>query len=249
MLRNPKDRFLEIDVFRGCLIVGMLIYHTLFDLTLFGNLKMDLFSPFWRGCVAAGASLFVGLAGLSLTLSFSRERERKNTVSFRKYLRRGLLLTLYGVAVTLVTYFAFPDSFVRFGVLHCIGVSTLLAYPLLTRPWLSLGCGLLCIIVGSFLARKAFPFSFFLWLGFKPYGFLSFDYFPLLPWFGVILLGIFAGNILYPSGKRVFSPPRLPSFPFQGLAFLGRHSLTIYLLHQPAILGLLSLLGFIRLSL
>ena len=246
MRRSGQNRFPEVDALRGCAVVMMLLYHMLFDLVFFGNLKMNLFSPFWRGYVLSGASLFVGLAGLSLTLSFSRERKHRNVVPFSKYLKRGLLLLFYGMVITLVTYLVLPESYVRFGVLHCIGTSVILAYPFIPRPWLSLLGGLGSIVAGYFLSLKIFPFSFLLFLGLKPPRFSTLDYFPLFPWFGVVLLGIFAGNFLYPGGERGFTLPNIPAFPFRGLAFLGRHSLTIYLFHQPVILGLLFLLGLIR---
>lgn len=227
----------------------MLLYHALFDLVFFGNLKANLFSLFWRGYVVTGASLFVGLAGLSLTLRFAREREKHGAVPFFVYLKRGLLLFAYGMAITLVTYLVLPEAYIRFGVLHCIGVSTILAYPLVSRPQLSLLLGLACIVLGHVLSRHSFPFSFLFWLGFKPQNFLTLDYFPLLPWFGVVLLGIFFGNLFYPLGKRRFSFSKHSHPLVQSLAFLGRHSLTIYLFHQPAILALFLALGLIRLPL
>jgi len=246
MPRSFKGRFFEVDFLRGCAIIMMLIYHTLFDLMFFGNLKMDLFSPFWRGYVIVGASIFIGLVGLSLTLSLAREKSTKNKPSFLKYLRRGLLILFYGFLITLVTYLVVPDSYVRFGVLHCIGLSIILAYPLIERPWISLALGIAVLVVGRFLDRQAFSFSFLLWLGFKPYPFQTLDYFPLFPWFGVVLLGIVVGNFLYPSGKRAFALREDPPFFVRGVAFLGRHSLTIYLLHQPVILVLLFALRLIR---
>ncbi len=224
----------------------MLLYHTLFDLVFFGNLRINLFSPFWRGYVITGASLFVGIAGLSLTLRFTREKESHNLSLFPKYLKRGFLLLAYGVVITIVTYFAFPEAYIRFGVLHCLGVSTILAYPFISRPQLSLPLGLGCIALGNVLSNRSFPFSSLFWLGFKPQNFLTLDYFPLFPWFGVVLLGIFFGNLLYPLGKRRFTFSEKPHLLLQGLAFLGRHSLTIYLLHQPVIIAFLLALGLIR---
>jgi uncharacterized membrane protein len=71
------------------------------------------------------------------------------------------------------------------------------------------------------------------------------DYYPLLPWFGVALLGIFAGYSLYPQGQPQFGWPDVSKIPFvQSLRFLGRHSLLIYLIHQPILIGLLFVLGF-----
>ncbi|MEN3203383.1 MAG: heparan-alpha-glucosaminide N-acetyltransferase [Atribacterota bacterium] len=245
-MRKRKERFPEVDALRGCAIVMMLVYHTLFDLVFFGNLKMDLFSLFWRGYVTTGASLFVGIAGLSLTLRFNREREGYGTSLFLKYLKRGFLLLVYGAAITIVTYLVFPEAYIRFGVLHCLGASTILAYPFIPRPQLSFFLGLGCIVLGNALSNRSFSFSSLFWLGFKPHNFLTLDYFPLFPWFGVVLLGISLGNLLYPLGKRRFTFPEKPHLLLQGLAFLGRHSLAIYLLHQPAIIAFLLSLGLIR---
>lgn len=248
-MRKKGRRLPEVDALRGCAIVMMLLYHTLFDLVFFGNLRMNLFSPFWRGYVITGASIFVGLSGLSLTLSAARERETRGTVPFAKYLRRGLLLLAYGMGITLVTYLVLPEAYVRFGVLHCIGTSAILAYPFLPQKTLSLALGVAFVAAGNILSRYTFPFSALLWLGLKPENFFTLDYFPLLPWFGVVLLGVFAGNLLYPSGKRRFSLPETPHIFLRGLAFLGQHSLTIYLVHQPVILAVLFALGLIRLPL
>jgi uncharacterized membrane protein len=83
-----------------------------------------------------------------------------------------------------------------------------------------------------------------LWLGIRQMGRYMVDYYPLLPWFGVALLGVFFGLTLYPGGRPRFELADLsPKFPLPALTFLGRNSLVIYLVHQPIILGALILLG------
>jgi uncharacterized membrane protein len=83
-----------------------------------------------------------------------------------------------------------------------------------------------------------------LWLGIKQVGRSMVDHYPLIPWFGLALLGVFAGQTLYPNGQRRFALQDWScSPPVRGLAFLGRHSLPIYLIHQPILFGLLILLG------
>jgi uncharacterized membrane protein len=79
----------------------------------------------------------------------------------------------------------------------------------------------------------------------KQAGIYMVDYYPVLPWFGLSLLGIFTGYTLYPQGVRRFSLPNLAALlPVRGLRFLGRHSLLIYVIHQPILIGLLFALGF-----
>ena len=111
--------------------------------------------------------------------------------------------------------------------------------------------GLACLAAGIVLQNQnvALPFPWLLWLGLPPVAYATFDYFPLLPWFGLILLGVWLGGLLYAGGRRGFPLPDLGgALPVRLLDFLGRHSLLIYLIHQPILMGALGLLGVIRLA-
>jgi uncharacterized membrane protein len=85
------------------------------------------------------------------------------------------------------------------------------------------------------------------WAGLRPSGFHSYDYFPILPWFGVLLIGIFLGNLFYPDYKRAQLLSGIPDIsgllPVKTLCYMGRRSLLIYLLHQPALLLLIYITG------
>ncbi len=121
----------------------------------------------------------------------------------------------------------------------------ILAYPFLGRsPRLSLAAGLIVIALGVYLNGVIISAPWLIWLGIKQYGRSMVDFYPVLPWFGIVLLGVYAGYTLYP--QQTFRLP-LPDYsqkpPVRGLNFLGRHSLVIYLIHQPIILGMLILLG------
>ncbi len=86
-----------------------------------------------------------------------------------------------------------------------------------------------------------------MWLGLAPERLTSVDYYPLIPWFGVVLMGVFLGNLLYPGHARRFLFPNWSAvLPIRWLAFLGQHSLMIYLVHQPIIMAMLSLSGVIN---
>jgi uncharacterized membrane protein len=103
----------------------------------------------------------------------------------------------------------------------------------------------LLIITGLCLQSFSFDFNWLLWLGFIPKNFFTFDYFPVLPWFGVSLVGIYLGSRLYKKGKRNF---RISDFSrniaVRVVSFLGRNSLTIYLLHQIVLVAALLALGY-----
>ena len=222
---GPEKRFWEIDTLRGIAIVLMIIFHIAFDLSYFGNYGLDIHSGLWRLLGRTTASIFILLAGISLSLSHSR-----SAAGMEKYLTRGLKIFSWGLLITLLTYILFPEEFIIFGILHFIGLSIILAYPFLRQKRWNLIIGLAIIIVGLSLKGPLLLF---------PTPFRTFDYFPLFPWFGLVLIGIFLGNSLYPNHTRSFSLPEV-STP---LSTIGRHSLFIYLLHQPILIALLYLFG------
>jgi uncharacterized membrane protein len=127
-------------------------------------------------------------------------------------------------------------------VLHLIGLSLLLAYPFLRLLKGNFIFGLLFILIGIHLQDISVSFPWLFWMGLVSHDFYSVDYFPVFPWFGVILVGMGLGGLLYPSYRRRISVPDLSGSPFvRYLSFLGRNSLAIYLVHQPMIIMLLLL--------
>jgi uncharacterized membrane protein len=241
---SVKERFWEIDFLRGIAILMMIAFHLIYDLDYFGGYGFGVGSGFWFWFARATASVFLLLVGVSLTLSRSRMVRNGGSPAFSKYLKRGLRIFSWGLAITLVTWIFLGRGFIVFGVLHMIGVSVILAYPLMRHRYRNLLIGVLLIALGLYVREMAFGFPWLLWLGLIPQGFYSFDYFPLLPWFGVVLIGLFAGNSLYRDYARRFRLPDLHgSPPARALCFAGRRSLLIYLLHQPVLIALLYVLG------
>ncbi|MFY1113314.1 MAG: heparan-alpha-glucosaminide N-acetyltransferase [Methanosarcinaceae archaeon] len=169
---------------------------------------------------------------------------------FRKYLRRGLKLFTLGLVLTAVTRVFLPERYILFGILHFFGVSAILAYPYLRLKEANLLMALLFFIPGYWLGTRTFGFSTLIWLGFRPEHFQALDYFPVFPWFGMVLLGIYLGNSLYAGGIRQFAVPAFEgSGAVKGFAWLGKHSLFIYFIHQPLFLALLWTAGYLDLNL
>ena len=240
-------RIWEIDALRGLAIVEMVCYHFTWDLAYFGLIQANLLAGPWQVFARTIATTFILVMGISLTLSHTRASQRAGDSSlFLKYLRRGGQIFGLGILITIATYFFIGRGFVIFGILHLLGLSIILAYPFLGRSrWLSLAVGLAAIGVGIYLNRLVVSYPYLIWLGVKQSGTYMVDYYPLLPWFGVALLGVFAGYSLYPAATRRFNLPDWSQVgPVRGLRFLGRHSLLIYMVHQPILIGLLILLGF-----
>jgi len=227
-------RYLEIDLGRGIAVVLMIIYHFLFDIFYFKS----MINFYWL--VPAMASIFVLISGICLNISYSKNK------NFTKFVRRGIKLFSLGMLITLISFLLLTKGFILFGILHFFGISSLLAYPFLKyfKNKLSyLLLGILIIALGIYLSNLRFETNYFMWLGLIPKNFYTFDYFPILPWFGILLVGIFLGKVFYPSGKRNFQLPIYKGNVVNLFSFLGKNSLIIYFIHQPIILSILFLLG------
>lgn len=242
---SPAVRFWEVDLLRGAAILLMVLYHLVFDLDYFAVYDIDVSSGFWLAMARAAASLFLLLVGLSLTLSYSRARLSGQDDRFRqRLLKRSTWILSLALGITIVSYLFIGKGFIVFGVLHLIGLSLMLAYPFLRLQRANVIFGLLFIVLGIYLHTISVGFPWLLWLGMTPPDFYSVDYFPVLPWFGLILMGMSLGSRFYPDYQRRIALPDLSSSPFvRALAFLGRNSLAVYLIHQPVIIIMLLLFG------
>jgi len=242
--RGPQGRFWEIDLARGSAVLMMIAFHLLYDLDFFGVLDLPLYSGLLGAFAYSIGTIFLLLVGISLHLSsIVARRTMDERALLRKLALRGTGIFLMGMGVTLATYLILGNGYVIFGVLHCIGLSVILSYPFLRRSWLAAAAGTLMIGVGVVLAGQVFQSPWFVWLGLEPVDFVSVDYFPLLPWLGVVLLGIAIGRWAYPDGTRRYQLRNdVRSPPVRAMTWLGRHALIIYFLHQILLVGAISLL-------
>lgn len=234
-------RYWEIDCLRGLAVFMMIGYHLLFDLNFLGIAVIPVAEGILRLFALSIAFTFIFVAGISVRLSAWRHSGEGYFALSRWHLLRALKILVSAGAVTLVTFAVIPGAYVRFGILHCIGVSILLAPFFFDLGAWTLIPASFCILAGYTLNGVTGDGSL-LWLGVVPEGFRSVDYVPLLPWFGVILLGVFAAQQLYPGGAPRFRIPADPPLAIQGVLWAGRNSLVVYLLHQPLLVGFLLLL-------
>ncbi|MDN7024453.1 DUF1624 domain-containing protein [Methanoculleus sp. FWC-SCC1] len=238
-----SGRYWEIDAARGIAVVTMILFHAVFDLNYFGIVTVTVATGFWRMLAYATASTFIFLVGLSLTISYARSSRRLDAQALRrKYLKRGATIFGYGLVVTAATYLFLPSGYIVFGILHFIGIAVIIAPFFIRFEEANLLFGVAALFAGYVTNAITGPWPL-LWLGIHPSSFTSLDYVPLLPWFGLVLFGIYFGKKFYPEGTRGFSVKIAEPGAARPLAFLGRHSLFIYFLHQPIILAAIFLLS------
>ena len=238
---DVSKRIWEIDFLRGLSIILVVGYHLLYDLGAYVGIERflgwstDLTTAAWVVAQHFFAGLFIVLSGTSSTLS------RSNT-------RRGLRLLAVSIAVTAVTYVFDPASAIWFGILQLLAVSILVfgvafekAKAITCAAW---GVFFLALAPAVHLLKKTVTIrsDWLLPFGIHSPGYSAFDYFPLIPWFGVFLIGAALGRSVY-APRRSLLPWRLPQ-TFVNAA--GRHSLLIYILHQPVILAVLYVLGYMK---
>ena len=245
---SPMDRFWEVDLLRGMAILSMVLYHLAFDLNYFRLVKIDMNSGLLFSSARLTVTLFLLLVGLSLYLSHSRAvRVGRQDRFWEKLVRRSARILGLALCITVVAYLFIGRGYIVFGVLHLIGLSLLLAYPFLGMGWANFIVGSVLIILGWQVQEISMDHCWLLWLGLAPPNFYSLDYVPLLPWFGVVLYGVGLGGLLYPGYRRRLDLPDRSDVSgcswTRLLCYLGRNSLTIYLVHQPLIIVFMILAG------
>lgn len=235
--KNNKWRFWEIDFLRGIAIVAMIAFHFIWSLNYFNVIGHLTHLFYWQAFAKITASIFILLVGVSLTLSYSRIR-KTDIKRYKKYFLRGLKTFNYGLIVTIVSYLLIRTEFVKFGILHFIGTGIIFAMFFLNFRYMNLILGIISIAIGSVFYQINTHIRWLFWLGLKYPGFSTLDYFPLFPWFGLILIGIFIGNTVYPDGRRRINHREHPNKTENVFCFLGRYSLLIYFIHMIVILGI-----------
>ncbi|MFO7807499.1 MAG: heparan-alpha-glucosaminide N-acetyltransferase [Candidatus Moraniibacteriota bacterium] len=224
-----KNRFWEIDFLRGVAVAMMVLFHFLWDLKFFTDAEIVLVRGFWDWFRIFTAFSFLFLVGISLHLS----TYGKGNVFF-KLSKRGIYIFSLGLLLSIFSRLFFPEKYIVFGILHLIGTSIILSFFFLRFKYLNLLFGFIFIISGVALNNYVLNIPFLFFLGSFSSRLNTLDYYPLLPWFGVVLWGIFAAKILYFQRDRRFSLPwRGDSLVVRVFSFLGRRSLAVYFFHQP----------------
>ena len=229
---SSHHRFDRLDALRGVTIVWMALFHFGFDLNHLGLLtpRQNFYTdPVWTLQRTLIVSLFLICAGVGQAVAMAIDQ------SWPRFWRRWLQIAACAVLVSVGSAVMFPRSWISFGVLHGIAVMLILvrlAAPLRGLIW---PLGAMCIALPQLAARPLFDARGLNWIGLVTHKPITEDYVPVLPWLGVMLWGLAAGQWLLAQRRPWLAGP-LPAAA-QPLAWLGRWSLSFYMLHQPILIG------------
>jgi len=234
---STHKRFWEIDVVRTVAIIIMIVFDVLYVLNYLGIQNTGVPGPyhgFWWWISIVNVCVFTILAGVSLTISQARTSRKMSS-----FMLRGLRIFGWGMVITLLTWLIAPDEYIRFGILHFFGIVFILAPFFLRFRFINLILGAALLAAGIYLLEQGIfvDFPWLLWL--MPYGFRTMDYWPLVPWFGLFLVGMFGGKMLYPQGNRRFNIPEFSNPVASALTLPGRHPLVMYIAHWPILIGIM----------
>ena len=232
---NDKSRLQAIDLARGLALVAMAIYHFTWDLEFFGYAPPGMTAQGgWKLFARCIASSFLFLVGVSLFLAHARG------VRWPPFLKRLAMVAGAAAAISLATWIATPGVFIFFGILHQIALASLLGLAFLRLPAVAIVLVAIAVIAApQFLRAPFFDHPALWWVGLSTENPRSNDYVPLFPWFGAVLLGMAAARLAEAGGLfRRLATLDLPRFTAP-LQFAGRHSLAVYLVHQPVLIGAL----------
>lgn len=247
MPRMPANRFDRLDALRGVAIVWMTLYHFAFDLNHFAYWRQDFYrDPLWTWQRTFIVSLFLFCAGLGQAVAVHQGQTRE------RFWRRWIQVAACALLVTVGSYFMYPQSFIFFGVLHGIAVMVVIVrFTAGWGRWLWLaGAMVFAIKSGADSAHSAWAGAVFLdqpvlsWLGLASRKPVTEDYVPLFPWLGAMWWGVaFGQGVLKKRPQWMTSPVHTVFAP---LRWLGRWSLSWYMLHQPVLIGIFVALAWVK---
>jgi len=233
-----RSRFEAVDLARGMALLAMFVFHFAYDLSYFGLIDIDVpAEPGWRLFARLIADSFLTLVGISLVLA------TRNGLNRAAWLKRLAMVAGAAGLVTLGTYVAMRPSFIFFGILHHVALAGVLALPFLRLPVIAVaGAALVSFALPALVAHPLLDEPALVWLGFSRAPLATADFVPVFPWFGCVLTGIVLARLALPRLQASsLAGWRATARPARIVVWGGRHSLLVYLVHQPVLIGLLML--------
>ena len=235
---RESSRLAIVDIARGVALLAMFVYHFAYDLSMFRLIETDIVTePGWRLFARGIAGSFLTIVGFSLVLATCRG------LALKAYLKRLAMVAGAAVLVTLGTWRFMPGEIIFFGILHHVAVASVLALPFLRLPVIAVAlAAALAFALPSFVAHPLLDQPWVTWLGFSRAPIHTADFVPVFPWFGCVLSGIVLARLILPRlAGTALAGWRPGNRATRIAAWGGRHSLLVYLVHQPLFIGALML--------
>ncbi|MDT0594063.1 heparan-alpha-glucosaminide N-acetyltransferase [Glaciecola petra] len=227
-------RNITLDIARTFAICLMVVFHFIYDLKFFGYINWNI--PDGHGWVQFRwiiISLFFLCLGVSL--SFAHAKQFKG----RKFFLRLMQISLSALLISVATFFAINDNWIFFGVLHFLALSSVIVIFFVSYPRVSLSIGIVFVVIGVMqVVPSRWPFHL-LFDGLPKY---TNDFVAIFPWLGLVFIGVSLGHSEWMKND-VLAPSLSNSKHLATLVWPGQHSLSIYLLHQPIMMGILFLIS------
>ena len=223
-----KMRHIQVDFIRGVAIVLMVIFHISFDLNNFHFINIDIYHAlYWRYFRYLILTLFILCVGVSLVLA------NRQSIDLIKNFKRFSLLILLASFVSGASYFTFAQTWIYFGVLHFIAFASFFGLLFLRFIWINLLLGLSIVTLYTLSLINMHWLYEFLQLPLHLPQYTE-DLVSFTPWFGVLLIGIFIAQ------KKLYLFYLKENSFTHSIAYFGKKSLPIYILHQPIFFGLIA---------
>jgi uncharacterized membrane protein len=244
------ERYVSLDVLRGFAVLWMTLFHFAFDLNHFGWIQQDFYrSPWWTVQRACIVSLFLLCVGMGQAIALAQHQ------SASRFWRRWAQIAACAVLVSAGSFLMFPNSWIYFGVLH--GIALMLLVVRVSAHW---GrwlwvAGAVAVAAGVFAPHlhamlgdggRILDARTLNWIGLISKKPITEDYAPLLPWLGVVWWGLALGQWLLKTRPNLSNVGVLPRWAQQTLAWIGRRSLSWYMVHQPILIGALTVVAWVQ---
>ncbi len=218
-----------LDLYRGLAVLLMMVFHFCWDLGSFGFIEFSIRDPFWVYFRSLILTLFFTAIGWSAYVALTKQEINKSLSlksTLSAFIKRDLKLLLSASAISLATYLAVPDQWIYFGILHFIFIASLISRPFVRWPVSSALFGITIVGIYHLTDWLAFPNLFYHLIDIFHLPHKTLDIVFPFPWIGVVFIGPLLGYWKW----HTYALPK--HWLMNSLAFMGRHALVIYLLHQ-----------------
>ena len=236
-------RYYEVDFIKGLAVISMVIFHYFYLGTQMGKLNYNYNSGIYRLMAKFAHLTFIFMVGVNLVIMWLNNLSDKKTEKEyrKKQYKRVIYILFLALIISIITYITFPEQWVKFGILHFIGIGILLFIPFVNKPNIALGISMVLTII-YYLNNKGFliflyqyiPSCIAFILGLYNIQYAALDHFSLIKYLPVMGLGIYFGHKIYkPNGRKIEELNKLDKKITENniIVKIGKYSLKIYVIH------------------